>query len=189
MRYEVEQKHRVDDVGTFLGQLADRGIEIGGPVEQVDEYFAHPCRDFASTDEALRIRLVGGRSFVTYKGPKIDTTTKTRHELEFPLAEDDSDGSRFDQLLRVLGFTPVARVRKRRQRFEIDADDQQVEGALDEVEGVGSFVELELQSDTARLEPAKRTIAKLASELSLGPTERRSYLEMLLEKRRLAPGN
>jgi adenylate cyclase class 2 len=183
MRYEVEQKHRLDDVGTFLTQLAGRRIELGDPVEQIDEYFAHPCRDFASTDEALRIRSVGGRSFVTYKGPKIDTTTKTRHELEFPLAQDDVEGSRFDQLLRVLGFTPVARVRKRRRRFEIDADDQQVEGALDEVEGVGSFVELELLADDARVEAAKRTISKLAGELSLGPTERRSYLEMLLEKR------
>ena len=44
-----------------------------------------PCRDFAQTDEALRIRTVGDTSFVTYKGPKLDATTKTRRELELPL--------------------------------------------------------------------------------------------------------
>jgi adenylate cyclase class 2 len=183
MRYEVEQKHRLNDVGAFLAQLADRGIELCDPVEQIDEYFAHPCRDFASTDEALRIRSVGGRSFVTYKGPKIDRTTKTRSEIELPLDPEDAHGSEFGEMLTALGFTPVARVRKRRRRFEIDADDQQVEGALDEVEAVGSFVELELQADDESVEAAKHTIAKLAQELSLGPTERRSYLEMLLEKR------
>ena len=55
-----------------------------------------------------------------------------------------------------------------------------MEGALDEVDGVGSFVELELQADDAGLDAAKQKISKLAAELHLGPSERRSYLEMLL---------
>jgi adenylate cyclase class 2 len=183
MRYEVEQKHRLSDEAGFLVQLADRGVEIAEPVAQIDQYFAHPCRDFAKTDEALRIRSSGGKSFVTYKGPKIDTTTKTRHELELPLDRTDSDGSGFAELLRLLGFTPVATVRKLRRQFAIDMDGRHVEGALDEVENVGGFAELELQADEADLDRAKRTIAKLADELGLGQTERRSYLEMLLENR------
>src|SRR5436309_1598586 len=165
MRYEVEQKHRVADVAAFLAQLAERGIEVGDAVEQVDEYFAHPCREFAITDEALRVRSTGGRSFVTYKGPKLDTTTKTRREIELPIDAEDAEGSRFSELLRAVGFTPVAKVRKRRRKFKIDVHGQQVEGALDEVDGVGSFVELELQADDSNLESAKRIISTLAAEL------------------------
>ena len=151
MQFEVEQKHRVPDVRALDERLAERGAEIGPPVEQSDQYFAHPCRDFAKTDEALRIRTVGDKSFVTYKGPKLDTTTKTRRELELPLDPSDADGSKFAELLRSLGFTPVAVVRKRRRTFRHrcrTADE--VEGALDDVDGVGTFVELELHGRRVR---------------------------------------
>jgi adenylate cyclase, class 2 len=182
MQYEVEQKHRVTDAAALIARLRERGVQLEKPIEQSDQYFAHPCRDFATTDEALRIRVVGDKSFVTYKGPKLDTTTKTRREIELPLDLADHDGSQFLSLLAALGFTPVAMVRKRRRTFRINADKYEVDGALDDVDGLGCFVELELQANDDNLEAAKRPISKLASELNLGPSERRSYLEMLLEK-------
>jgi adenylate cyclase class 2 len=182
MSYEVEQKHRVSDVAALVKRLSDHGARFGETIQQSDQYLAHPCRDFAKTDEALRIRTVGDRSFVTYKGPKLDTATKTRREIELPLDPDDPDGSRFAELLAALGFTPVATVRKTRRKFEIASAGQTIDGALDEVDHVGSFVELELQADDSTLDTAKRTISQLATELGLGPSERRSYLEMLLEK-------
>jgi adenylate cyclase class 2 len=181
MRYEVEQKHVVADESHLFERLAERGVEVGPRVEQVDRYFSHPCRDFSKTDEALRIRTVGDQSFVTFKGPKIDTTTKTRHEIELPLDANDRDGARFGELLESLGFKPVAVVRKRRRKFEIAFEGRKVEGALDEVEHVGQYVELELIADKSGLDEAKRVISALATELQLGAVERRSYLEMLLE--------
>jgi adenylate cyclase class 2 len=181
MQFEVEQKHAVHDVRAVEERLAERGAEIGPPVLQSDQYYAHPCRDFAQTDEALRIRTVGEKSFVTYKGPKLDTTTKTRRELELPLDSHDADGAKFAELLRSLGFKLVAVVRKRRRSFQIEAGGRQVEGALDEVDGVGMFVELELMADESNLEEAKQAISTLATELHLGRGERRSYLEIMLE--------
>ncbi len=53
--------------------------------------------------------------------------------------------------------------------------------ALDEVDGVGTYVELELMADESGLDEAKRVISTLATELGLGSSERRSYLEMMLE--------
>ena len=44
MRLEVEQKHRVDDVAALIARLEARGVTIGPPVRQVDQYFAHPAR-------------------------------------------------------------------------------------------------------------------------------------------------
>jgi adenylate cyclase class 2 len=45
-----------------------------------DTYFRHPCRDFAETDEALRIRIrrFNGHfeAFLTYKGPRLTGTQK-----------------------------------------------------------------------------------------------------------------
>jgi adenylate cyclase, class 2 len=182
MQLEVEQKHRVEDLAALEAQLEALGVKLGPPLEQADLYFAHPSRDFATTDEALRIRTAGGTSFVTYKGPKLDSATKTRRELELPLGTSDADGARFAELLRALGFRPVATVRKRRRTFHIEHDGQMVEGALDDVDAVGTFAELELQVAGDDFAHAKRTILSLAKELELGPAERRSYLEMLLEK-------
>ncbi len=180
MHIEVEQKHRVDDASALIAELQRRGIVLGEAIHQADEYFAHPSRDFAKTDEALRIRTVGDASFVTYKGPKLDATTKTRRELELPLASSDGDGSQFAELLSALGFTPVATVRKRRRIFHVSHQSHDVEGALDEVDGVGTFAELELTADDASFGTAKDVIVSLAADLQLGPSERRSYLELLL---------
>jgi adenylate cyclase class 2 len=180
MNYEVEQKHPVGDVAALIARLAERGVAIEPPTVQADRYFGHPSRDFGQTDEALRIRSMEGRSFVTYKGPKIDTTTKTRRELEFPLHDGDADGSLFAELLLALGFRPVATVRKSRRKFHISHAGRNVEGSIDDVEGVGTFVELELGADEATLEQTKQIIRELAAEIELGPIERRSYLEMLL---------
>jgi len=182
MQFEVEQKHRVPDFRTLEERLAERGAQIGPPVLQVDHYFAHPSRDFAQTDEALRIRTVGERSYVTYKGPKVDKTTKTRREIELPLDASDVGGANFAELLKSLGFRPVIVVHKRRRTFHIEAAGRQVEGALDEVDGLGMFSELELQADESGLDEAKRIVSTLATELDLGPGERRSYLELMLEK-------
>ena len=177
MQIEVEQKHRVEDRSALERRLAERGAIWSDAIEQADQYSAHPCRDFAKTDEALRIRTVGDESYVTYKGPKLDATTKTRREIELPL----SDGSQFSELLAALGFTPVATVRKTRRPFVLDRDGQQVHGAIDEVGTLGTFVELEISVDEVGVEAAKRIIAGVATELQLGSSERRSYLELQLE--------
>lgn len=180
--YEVEQKHAVNDVSALTARLAERSVVLQPAELQSDRYFAHPARDFAVTDEALRIRTVGDRSFVTYKGPKLDTTTKTRRELELPLDDADADGAKFAELLTLLGFRPVATVLKQRRTFYIEHRGRRVEGALDDVDGLGTFVELELVADVATLAETQQCIRELAAELGLGPTERRGYLQLLLTK-------
>ncbi len=182
MRLEVEQKHRVADAAALEAVLNGRGVVLGPPMEQVDQYFAHPSRDFAKTDEALRIRTFAGGSYVTYKGPKLDTQTKTRRELELPLEKTDVEGTRFGELLIALGFRPVATVRKKRRHFTIHHAGRDVDGAVDDVEGLGTFIELELLADDSTLEKACEVILSLEADLNLGESERRSYLEMLLSR-------
>ena len=85
MKYEVEQKFPVGDLAGVEARLSALGAAVSEPREEVDLYFAHPARDFAATDEALRIRRVGESNCITYKGPKIDRTTKTRREIELAI--------------------------------------------------------------------------------------------------------
>ncbi len=182
MTYEVENKFSVGDVAALELRLEARGAPLEDPQLQIDTYYRHPGRDFAKTDEALRIRRMEAENFVTYKGPKVDKTTKTRKEIEVPIGDGDSGADKFATLLESLGFTVVAEVRKRRRKSKIVVDGNDVEIAVDEVDNVGGFIELELRATDETLDAARKCLISVAGELGLGTPERRSYLEMLLEK-------
>jgi len=184
MKFEVEQKFPISDFAAAERRLAELCVAIGRPVAQADLYYAHPARDFALTDEALRIRRIGERNLITYKGAKIDPATKTRREIELPLADGAESAARWGELLEALGFRPVAEVRKQRRTAELDWHGCHVEVALDEVDSLGSFLELEISAEESDVETARRALAALATKLELGPGERRSYLELLLGKNR-----
>ena len=178
--FEIELKFPVEEHAPIAARLTELGATRGGPVEQTDAYFNHPARDFAATDEALRIRTVGGASVVTYKGPREPGLAKTRRELETPLAEGTAEA--WGALLRTLGFRPVATVRKRRTPYALTRGGSAMEVALDEVEGLGAYVEIETLAEPADRDAAEREVANLAEELGVSGAEPRSYLEMVLTR-------
>ncbi len=181
MHYEVEQKYRAVDVEAILKQLEDWGVADLVTQRQVDTYFAHPNRDFAATDEALRIRQVGESNVITYKGPKIDATTKTRRELELAIAEGTTAAEHGGALFEALGFRSVAEVSKTRRSVQVERAGHTVEISLDEVDRLGVFTELEIVvASKEELPPAREILASVAQELRLTEVERRSYLELLL---------
>ncbi len=187
MRFEVEFKFPVADLGQLRERLEGLAAQFHEPLEQVDLYLKHPARDFARTDEALRLRSTRSPSsaqcVITYKGPKIDPHSKTRREIELPLVDDGRWIEAWRELLEALGFQSVAEVRKRREPATIKWHGQTVEAALDDVTGVGHFVELEIAADEQHVETAKKSLADLAQSLGLSGSERRSYLELLLGHR------
>jgi adenylate cyclase, class 2 len=178
MLYEVEQKFPVADLPQLEKLLRELGAAVGAPQTETDLYFNHPCRDFRQTDEALRIRRKGEKNYVTYKGPKIDATTKTRREIDLPVLPGDEMTLNWQALLEALGFQPVAEVRKSRRKAKIRWQGREVEGSLDDVEEVGSYFELELIADAEGIESAKACLDSLAQHLGLHTSERRSYLEL-----------
>ena len=182
MSFEVEQKFRVSDLRSFEAKLAQRGASLSPECTQVDCYYSHPTRDFAVTDEALRIRQVGEANYVTYKGAKVDKTTKTRREIEVSMGHGDKTAAEFASLLEALGFSRVAVVRKQRRTAQVG----DVEVALDDVEDLGTFVELEISAEESSVDAAKSSLAALAAELGLHDNERRSYLELLVEQGKAA---
>ncbi|MEM0350667.1 MAG: class IV adenylate cyclase [Archaeoglobaceae archaeon] len=135
--------------------------------EEFDLYFSHPCRDFAETDEALRIR-VEKKIKMTYKGPKVDEETKTREEVN--LIIDNFENA--VRLLEFLGFRKYKSIRKKRRIYELN-------GAIicvDEVESLGKFVEIEVKGLSE-----KQKIFEIARILGYSKEEsiRLSYLELL----------
>jgi adenylate cyclase class 2 len=164
---EVEVKGRVTDEEQLeiIDGLVSEWKFIGEEAQD-DTYYAHPFRDFTDTDEALRIRRIGEVFYLTYKGPKMDTVSKTREEIEVVISPE------LGKILERMGFSPVARIIKTRRNFEKDG----IVLSIDEVKDLGTFVELEATSENP--EDAKELLSLLES-LNL-QSETRSYLELFL---------
>jgi len=180
MPIEVELKFPLADGAPTAEQVAERLEAIGGRArparQQDDHYYAHPGRDFAVTDEALRIREDSGQVRLTYKGPLMDDVAKTRLELETGIESAEVGGG----ILQALGFRLVRVVTKRRRPFELQWQGVAVEAVIDRVEGLGEFVELEIISDVDGHQAARDHLLDLAARLGLEHSERLSYLGLLL---------
>lgn len=159
MKFKLERdvKDRIEKMAKFLEE-----------VREEDYYFNHPCRDFKKTDEALRVRK-SKKVYLTYKGARVDKETKTRKEIEVEV----SDFDKILQILEELGFKFVAKVSKVRRIYVLD----DLKITVDSVDGLGEFVEIELESE--ELERAKERIFSVAKMLGLSKAIRESYLELL----------
>lgn len=174
---EVELKGYADD--EIFKRVRER-FKFMRKETHEDIYFQHPCRDFSKTDEALRIRIkrFNGHfeGFLTYKGPKVDGESKTRKEIEVVISDIDTH----IDLLRSLGFKDVLTVVKIREKYYAEKG---VNIALDEVEGLGKFIEIEkLVMDEKSIEKEVNKLKNILKSLGVKKFERRSYLELLLEK-------
>jgi adenylate cyclase, class 2 len=184
---EVEVKYRLPDPAAVEARLREWGAIVVADHAEADHYLNAPDRDFAWTDEAFRLRRIGEQNLLTYKGPRRDTGSKTRTEIEVPCPPGDAAAEAFLKLFQSLGYRPTAVVRKRRRIHEWRRDGFTVHACLDEVENVGRFVELEIVANDDQYAVASQTVLRIAADLALGPTETRSYLEQLLG-RAVKPG-
>lgn len=177
---EVEVKFRNTEPARVLARLLALGAQRIEERIDADQYFNAPDRDFAQTDEAFRLRRIGSRNMLTYKGPKRDSITKTRTEIEVPLGAGEAVADDVERMFVSLGYRPVAIVRKQRTVYHLEHDRFDIEACLDEVGYVGSYVELEIVTEQEQAEEAKDIVLNLAEKLGLKDQERRSYLELLL---------
>jgi adenylate cyclase class 2 len=183
--FEVEIKFRVEDLSELEHKLQQfGGIGFDEPVTEFDFFFQHPCRNFAETDECLRLRkrvfLVGtSEHSLTYKGPKVDAYTKTRREIEIPVIEPEC----WKSLLAALGFYQSASIHKLRRRQRLTVNHRHVDIVLDTLpvlpESERNFVELEMMATEEECEECRNMILGIAEQLGLSHPIRDSYLQLV----------
>ncbi|HUV61185.1 MAG TPA: class IV adenylate cyclase [Thermoplasmata archaeon] len=171
---EVEVKFRSPGNDLVIEALKRLGAERLTEESIEDVYYGHPSRDFGSSDEAVRLRRRPDSAELTYKGPRMTSSSaKAREELSMVVSDALSAG----RILERLGFSELISVRKRRTTYLMDT----LKVDVDEVEGLGQFVELELMTeDVAK---AEKLLGSARSELPLGDEVKETYLEMLLNRR------
>jgi adenylate cyclase class 2 len=176
IEYEIKLKADLNKTRLLLEKLSAKFV---GSEQSNDCYYSHPQRDFKSTDEALRIRkttLDKDQSYIlTYKGPKFDSRSKSRKEYNVSYNEGD-----MTEILRELGFTSVGTVNKIRETWIIE----DVMITLDDIENLGSYVELEYSGSDSDTEAIIEHLRTVARQLEMNPNEQipQSYLELLQMK-------
>ena len=193
--YEVEIK-----VPAALDETRERlrgaGAERVDARRQRDTYYDAPHREFAETDEALRIRRetplssddgpssasddgpsseADESATFTYKGPLIEGASKTRAEHETGV----DDGEALAAALSGLGFEPAETVEKRREFWSYDG----FTVTLDAVTGLDEYVEIEREVEAeAEVDAAREAAIAALDRLDLDADDqvRTSYLGLLL---------
>src|SRR5260370_28294208 len=97
---EIEQKYANADFAAIERRLAQWGVTGHEDEEESDDYFNAPDRDFKQTDEAFRLRRIGGNNFLTNKGPKRQPRAKIRPDRGVPPCHRDWEAEPLTRLLK-----------------------------------------------------------------------------------------
>lgn len=170
-------KAKINDKKEVLEKINEIGGEYSHTEKQHDIYYNAPNKDYAKTDEALRIREIpdgdGFKRILTYKGPKIDTKSKTRKEVEVTINDTDN----MNEILLNIGFKPSAIVNKIRRVFNY----KNYTITLDKLDKLGYYMEIEfIAKEGSNIEEIRNNIIKIFEKLGItSGFERVSYLELL----------
>jgi len=172
---EVESKYRSPGNDKVEKALVRLGAKKIAEEAMEDVYFSHPSRDFGKTDEALRLRKRADGVELSYKGPRMKMErVKAREEINLKI----DDALMAQRIIERLGFTEVCTVKKNRRSYDLD----KIRVDVDEVDGLGEFVELEILTESP--ERSEELFELATKELALEKLEPKTYLELILENKK-----
>ncbi|MBO2461760.1 class IV adenylate cyclase [Actinomadura violacea] len=185
---EVERKYAVTDGPALRERLLAAGAARQGHTRQVDVYYNHPARDFldgyadgAPISEWLRLREdhhghQAVSASINFKQWLPLGAAEATHANEFE--SQITDRQAVAALLDALGFTTLVTVDKHRERWMLG----DVEIAIDDVAGLGAFVEFEYKGagDLDQADTAITDAVKQVGDDLLGERDRRGYPYLLL---------
>lgn len=134
---ETEVKIRIGDAAEVIERIREAGFEIS--VERLFEansVYDKPDKELKSAGMLLRLREVGGKSVITWKGQEQPGPHKARPEIETTLGSADVLG----QILEKLGYERSFRYEKYRTEFRQGGNGGVI--TVDETP-IGNFLELE----------------------------------------------
>ena len=189
---EIEMKFRVANAAEYERLISETlGASFGEPTVESDVFFTNEALGFPNEGKSLRIRRRGNYLAATFKGPRLDSQTKTREEIELTLVDErpelsEENARRVDEaranwirFYERLGFSQYGVVTKSRRRASTEYGGRQFEITLDEIDGLGVFTELEVSAEKEEFVDARAVVMLLAQKLGLRETVTSSYLSMV----------
>ncbi|KKM78180.1 hypothetical protein LCGC14_1362540 [marine sediment metagenome] len=193
---EVEIKVRINNPELMRKKFEkNQGVYKFSLIHE-DTYYNMPkgLRDFKQTDEALRLRKSlkfninqKGKDqeieyFITYKGKKMDTSTKTREEIDLIIENLE----KMKKILNILGFQKVLTVKKERELYKFEFKNYSIEALIDYLPILKQyFIEVEYLTEiSGKIEESQKILFDFLNLLGFKKEESitKSYLELITEK-------
>lgn len=174
MAVEIETKLKVESLAPVEERLRVLGARLMANKAQEDLYFDNAQAQMLTADKCLRVRTEitekTTKTSITYKGPKQASDLKCREEIVLPV----SDHGQATALLLGLDYEQILTVLKHRSLWF----HKKCQICLDQVTGLGSFVEIE--------GPSSDVIHEVQKDLELAhlPHCQESYACLLAESRK-----
>jgi adenylate cyclase class 2 len=170
---EIEGKFKVESLDRVRVLLRACGARFLSEVLEENLVYDRPDGSLRASGCGLRVRrcrLLAGRPLsdsLTYKGPVQPGPLKKREEIDLHVSSGEAAG----RVLAALGFLEVFRFEKRRQTWELNG----CEVDLDELPYLGAYVEIE--------GPDPEAIGGVKEKLGLAecPHIREGYIALLKE--------
>ena len=133
---EIEIKARVTDKASLVSKLKEQGIELGQPISQHDIVYGWPgAADNAKDSVWLRLRTENEtRHVFTLKKSVVGHLDSIEHETEV------EDSEELIAIFKELGYELYSDLTKIRRKGIVG----KIEICLDEVPGLGVFIEAEM---------------------------------------------
>lgn len=162
---EIEVKVRLKDLAGLREALLKAGARLEKERSSEDNtFYDFPDRKLLKERSGLRLRRVGKKTYLTFKGtPQKSRRFKVREEYETEVRNE----KQMRKVLHMLGLVPTLRYRKFRTVFRTS----RLKICLDET-AVGNFCEIEGQ---------RNDIVKFAKSLGFSPSAwvKQDYVELI----------
>ena len=140
MKSEIEVKAKVRNLDDLVSKLKEIGCVLNEPVVQDDCIYNKKGIDLLSHNHGtsvLRIREQKGRIVFTLKKDRSNELDCIEKEIEV------NDKNTLEEIIELLDYEKTVEVHKKRQKGKYG----DYEICLDEVDGLGFFIEVEKMSD------------------------------------------
>jgi len=175
---EIEIKAKLRDKEEIMKKLQSLGCTFEDPIIQDDIVYARKVgsiEDFKSNNIFLRIRVKNNsKIFFTLKKNMSNVFDSIEHETEISSKEE------MEHALLLMGYKKAVRVIKTRISTTYKGD----EIDIDEVEGLGSFMEMERLTEDGDAEKIQEELFNFFISLGIDPQDRmtRKYDMLVMAK-------
>ncbi len=135
MKYEIEVKARISDINSVKNKLEQMGCDFSEPLVQHDYIYnlKNIDIDMRHKTPVLRVRKQNEKTIFTVKQDRKGELDCIEKEIEV------DNGAILQEIFIMLGYTKTVEVEK--SRLKTKYNDYEI--CLDEVKGLGAFIEVE----------------------------------------------
>jgi adenylate cyclase, class 2 len=180
---EIEVKAKLKNRTAVMEKMAELGCQFSDVKTQDDMVWVEKTgslEDFLSNKVFLRIRIQNGEKVImTAKSPKAKHGDESLVKREHEVVVSSADEAR--NILSMLGLQEAVRVVKKRQTAKYEG----YEICMDEIENLGSFIELEKMAEEKDAAQIQKDMFEFLGTLGILPEDqvKKGYDILMLERK------